>query len=182
MPTTYTTSRFLLIAFSAIVLPATVGYAAGDCAWVRDTSGKPVRDSAGLCVKSGNWKPGAPVPPECIFVSRGPKVLFDFDKAEIKAEQRRELDSFASGLKSGKSYEKIVITGHTDSVGSDDYNQRLSEKRANAVKGHLAAQGLDGGKIEARGQGESKPAAQNNTEAGRAQNRRTEIEVHSSGH
>lgn len=180
MSATNTKYRILIVAFSAVVLPATAGYAAGNWAWVRDTSGQFVRDSAGLCVKSSAWTRSATVPLECIPITRGPRVLFDFDKHDLKAENKHELNTFVATLKTGKAYDKIVVTGHTDSIGSDDYNQTLSGKRANAVKGHLTSQGLDGKKIETRDMGESKPVAPNNTAAGRAQNRRTEIEVHGS--
>jgi OOP family OmpA-OmpF porin len=70
---------------------------------------------------------------------------------------------------------KVSVEGHTDSVGSDAYNERLSERRAHAVKDYLVHQGIDASRISTVGYGEAKPVASNKTESGRAQNRRAEI-------
>jgi len=82
--------------------------------------------------------------------------LFSFDKAVIRKDQRKSLDEFVAGLK-GVTYDEITITGHADRLGSDAYNQNLSERRANAVKAYLVSRGVPASKIRAEGRGESKP-------------------------
>lgn len=103
-------------------------------------------------------------------------VYFDFDKATIKPEGKAVLDQAAALL--GK-HERVVVevAGHTDSVGSDAYNQGLSERRANAVKDYLVGKGVTATRLTARGYGESRPVASNDTDAGRAENRRVELIV-----
>jgi OOP family OmpA-OmpF porin len=71
----------------------------------------------------------------------------------------------------------VVAEGHTDAVGSDEYNQALSLRRANAVRDYLVAGGIDAARIQVEGYGESRPVASNDTDDGRAQNRRTELRV-----
>jgi outer membrane protein OmpA-like peptidoglycan-associated protein len=105
------------------------------------------------------------------------KIHFDFDKATIKKESYGILDDVASVLKSNPQIKKVRVEGHTDSIGSDTYNQKLSEKRANAVKDYLVGKGIEASRLEAVGYGESRPIADNKTAAGRAQNRRTEFNV-----
>ena len=107
----------------------------------------------------------------------GNQVNFAFDKAELNAAATTTLDALAKKVNNEKQYvQSISVTGHTDSIGSDAYNQGLSERRANAVAGHLKAQGVTSS-IEAKGDGESKPAATNKTASGRATNRRVVIDV-----
>src|SRR6059036_2623110 len=72
---------------------------------------------------------------------------------------------------------RALVEGHTDSIGSDAYNQRLSERRANAVGDYMIARGIEAQRITTKGWGESKPIASNKTKEGRAQNRRVEITV-----
>lgn len=83
-------------------------------------------------------------------------ALFDFDKSTLKPEGRRKLDELADALR-GSQHDTILVTGHTDRAGSVSYNQRLSERRAEAVKGYLQTKGLDVGKITAVGKGKSQP-------------------------
>ena len=71
----------------------------------------------------------------------------------------------------------MVAIGHTDSIGTEAYNQRLSERRANAVKAYLVSKGIESDRVATEGKGELQPVASNKTKAGRAQNRRVEIEV-----
>lgn len=103
-------------------------------------------------------------------------TLFDFNKYEIKPEGQAKLDNLATQVK-GVDYEVVIAVGHTDSVGSDAYNQKLSLARANAVKSYLVSKGLDANRIRAEGKGESQPVADNATAEGRAKNRRVDIEV-----
>lgn len=104
------------------------------------------------------------------------KILFDFDSSALKAASRTQLDQVASVL--GKYPEtNIVVKGHTDAKGSDEYNQRLSERRAAAVVNYLEEQGVRRSRMTARGYGESMPVASNDTEEGRAENRRVELSI-----
>jgi outer membrane protein OmpA-like peptidoglycan-associated protein len=104
----------------------------------------------------------------------GGKVLFDFDKAELKPEARRQLAPVLSALRDQPSLQ-VHIVGHTDSVGTDEYNERLSQRRAESVAAYLAQQGASRQNIKAEWRGEREPVASNATAAGRSQNRRVEI-------
>lgn len=103
-------------------------------------------------------------------------ALFDFDKAVLKPEAKTKLADLAAKAKEIK-LEVVIAIGHTDSVGTDAYNQKLSERRANAVKDYLVSQGIEPSRIYTEGKGESQPVADNKSSAGRAKNRRVEIEV-----
>lgn len=114
----------------------------------------------------------APAPPKKIAELKS--AHFDFDRATLKPDGRAELDNAVRALKEDPAL-KATITGHTDSVGSEDYNQKLSERRANAARDYLVSQGIDASRITAEGLGETKPIASNDTAEGRAQNRRVEV-------
>jgi outer membrane protein OmpA-like peptidoglycan-associated protein len=103
-------------------------------------------------------------------------VHFDFDKSTLKPEGMAVLNQAAALL---QKHERVVVevAGHTDSMGSDEYNQGLSERRANAVKDYLLSKGVKASRLSARGYGESRPVASNDTEEGRAENRRVELIV-----
>ena len=103
-------------------------------------------------------------------------VLFDTGKYSLKPGAREKLAK-VSGIILAHPGLNLEIEGHTDSVGSDEYNQRLSEQRANSVRDYLVAQGLSGGTISALGLGKSAPVTTNSTAAGRQQNRRVELVV-----
>jgi outer membrane protein OmpA-like peptidoglycan-associated protein len=103
-------------------------------------------------------------------------VLFDSGKYSLKPGAREKLAK-VSGIILAHPGLNLQIEGHTDSVGSDDYNQRLSEQRANSVRDYLVAQGLSGETISAVGLGKVDPVATNNTASGRQQNRRVELVV-----
>ena len=103
-------------------------------------------------------------------------VLFDFDSANLKPGAREKVARIASILHSHPDL-KIEVEGHTDSVGSDAYNQRLSERRADSVRGGLVQQGVNRDVVGTAGFGESRPVATNGTPSGRQQNRRVEIVI-----
>ena len=94
----------------------------------------------------------------------------------MKPEGRAKLDDLVGKIK-GISLEVIIAVGHTDSVGSDAYNQKLSVKRAEAVKAYLVTKGIEKNRVYTEGKGEKQPVADNKTSEGRAKNRRVEIEV-----
>ncbi|MBN7117076.1 OmpA family protein [Ectopseudomonas oleovorans] len=104
-------------------------------------------------------------------------VKFDFDKAEVKQESYGDIKALADFMKQYPQT-STVVEGHTDSVGSDAYNQGLSERRASAVRDVLVNQyGVESSRVQAVGYGESRPVADNATADGRAINRRVEAEV-----
>ncbi|MCB0374524.1 MAG: OmpA family protein, partial [Sinomicrobium sp.] len=103
-------------------------------------------------------------------------ILFDTGRASIKDESISVLRSIIAILNEYPNA-KFVVEGHTDSVGREENNQRLSDARSNAVKEYLVANGVDQFRLSSRGYGESKPIASNKTRAGRAQNRRVEINL-----
>ncbi len=101
-------------------------------------------------------------------------VLFDTGRATLKPGAARDLDRLAQALKDNPNT-RVIIEGHTDSVGGDDYNQALSERRAEAVADALRMRGVPPDRYDARGLGKSFPVASNSTQAGRQQNRRVEV-------
>lgn len=101
-------------------------------------------------------------------------VLFDFDSARIRPDAQRTLQEVAEVVK-GYAARPVRVEGHTDSVASDDYNQKLSERRAESVRAWLAAHGAEKGLLTTRGHGEAKPVADNGTADGRQRNRRVEV-------
>ncbi len=120
--------------------------------------------------------PPPPPAPTSEKVSFAADALFDFDKAILKAEGKAKMDDMVSKMK-GINLEVIIAVGHTDSIGTDEYNQKLSIRRAEAVKAYLQGKGIEANRIYTEGKGEKQPVADNKSTAGRAQNRRVEIEV-----
>ena len=119
----------------------------------------------------------APAPePVSEKVSFAAEALFDFDKAIVKPEGQAALDDMMTKLQ-GMNTEVMIAVGHTDSIGSHAYNEKLSLRRANAVKAYLVSKGLDPARLYTEGKGETQPIADNTTEEGRAKNRRVTIEV-----
>jgi OOP family OmpA-OmpF porin len=175
-------------------------------AYVQDSRGVIVRDPFGLCWRTGYWTPAdavpgcdgeiakpapapapvvaapapmpAPAPPAPVSekVTFAADAFFDFDKSVLKPEGKAKLDDLASKLQ-GMNLEVIIAVGHTDSIGTDAYNQKLSVRRAEAVKGYLVSKGIEANRVYTEGKGEKQPVADNKTAAGRAKNRRVEIEV-----
>ena len=103
-------------------------------------------------------------------------VHFDFNKADIRPDAVPVLDEAAEML-NNEGTVAVIVVGHTDSVGSDAYNLKLSKRRADAVAKYLTSHGVNASRLKTEGLGESKPVASNDTEDGRAQNRRVELHV-----
>jgi outer membrane protein OmpA-like peptidoglycan-associated protein len=122
--------------------------------------------------------PPPPPPPAPVvkrrIILRG--VNFDFDRSNIRPDARPILDEAIRTLKEEPAI-RVRIEGHTDSIGTEQYNLRLSQRRAEAVKQYLVQGGIAASRLEAVGLGESDPVASNDTADGRAQNRRAELEV-----
>ena len=118
----------------------------------------------------------APQPPAATKVTYAADAFFDFDKSVLKAEGKAKLDDLVGKVK-GINLEVIIAVGHTDSVGADAYNQKLSVKRSEAVKAYLVTKGIEKNRVYTEGKGEKQPVADNKTSEGRAKNRRVEIEV-----
>jgi len=121
--------------------------------------------------------PAAPPPPPAASkVTFAADAFFDFDKSVLKPEGRAKLDDLVSKIRD-VNLEVIIAVGHTDSIGTPQYNQRLSVRRAEAVKAYLVTKGIERNRVYTEGKGESQPVADNRTKEGRAKNRRVEIEV-----
>lgn len=195
-----------MVSTSALLLSCTAFAHPGGKAhsgYVGDANGHLVVDSQGKCVLNSSWtkdladcdastapkkaeaapapKPvpaAAPAPTPAIEkITLKAGALFDSGKSDLKPAGQRELDDLANKLKGTQGIESIQVTGHTDSQGQAASNQTLSEQRAAAVKSYLINKGVDGNKISTRGMGASNPVADNATVAGRAQNRRVELDI-----
>ena len=170
------------------------GMAAAYC-WVHgdgDEDGDGVPDSRDKCpgtpkgvqVDADGCPPPAPAPmaEEPVVVKEETIVVrdvhFEFNKATLTPADKDVLSTIATRLKQESSTAQLRVTGHTDSVGSDAYNQKLSEKRANSVVQYLVDSGVPRASfVSVAGAGESQPVADNKTADGRAMNRRTEIKI-----
>jgi OOP family OmpA-OmpF porin len=190
-----------LAAFVATAALATAAMAQNIDNW-RNASGDVWKNSSGDCWRDSTWTPAtaapgcgapvaapavvapapAPAPAPAAPVAAASKVtyaadaFFDFNKSVVKPAGKAKLDDLVSKVK-GINLEVIIAVGHTDSVGSDAYNQKLSVRRAEAVKAYLVSKGIEKNRIYTEGKGEKQPVASNVTAEGRAKNRRVEIEV-----
>ncbi|WP_310614010.1 outer membrane protein OmpA [Limnohabitans sp.] len=185
-----------LAAFVATAALATAAMAQNIDNW-RNASGDVWKNASGDCWRDANWTPataapgcGAPVAAPKAAPAAAPAApvaaaskvtyaadaFFDFDKSVVKPAGKAKLDDLVSKVK-GINLEVIIAVGHTDSVGSDAYNQKLSVRRAEAVKAYLVSKGIEKNRIYTEGKGEKQPVASNKTSEGRAKNRRVEIEV-----
>ncbi len=205
----------------------TAGEVMNNGGYIQDSSGLIVRNSSGLCVRTGYWTPElaqpeceggmptavmpvatpyvapyvAPVVAEPVIsepvvaepvmvepvempkpvvslekVTFAADAFFDTNKAVLKSEAKVKLDDLAQKVRA-VALEVIVAVGHTDSDASDAYNDKLSMRRAAAVKAYLVSKGIDSNRVLTEGKGEKQPVASNTTKAGKAKNRRVEIEV-----
>ena len=102
-------------------------------------------------------------------------IFFDFNSPVLRPESTPELERIHTMLATHRQIEKVLIAGHTDGIGNDDYNLELSKRRAESMKGYLVDKGIDGSRIETVGKGESEPVADNETEAARQMNRRVTL-------
>ena len=200
------TAAFALSAISAIALSAiSFGAAAqgNEGYWTSGPAGAIWKNPFGNCWRAGYWTPAlansecdpdlapkpaastpstptAPPPvrpkPVAEKITFAADVLFDFDKATIKPAGKAQLDDLANKVKS-VNLEVVIAIGHTDSIGPDAYNQKLSVRRAESVKAYLVSKGVEPNRVYTEGKGEKQPVASNKTKEGRAKNRRVEIEV-----
>jgi OOP family OmpA-OmpF porin len=169
--------------------------------YVGDSEGQNVMDSSGDCVRTSSWnvedmtiecgaeppapevKAEAPPPPPPPVVkyektTMSTTALFDFDSDVLKEEGKVSLHEVGDSIKAkGAKVVDIDIVGHTDSTGPADYNQGLSERRAQAVADYIISEGIDASIIDVSGDGENNPIANNDTREGRAENRRVDINV-----
>ena len=148
-----------------LISASTEGYVNGvDSVWINDADVTPVEKDIYL------------QPIEVGLTVRLKNIYFDFDKTTLKSQSFVELNKVVDFLKQNHTVE-IEISGHTDSKGSDDYNQNLSQGRSQSVVDYLISQGIDSSRLTAHGYGEGKPIDTNDTEDGRANNRRVEFTV-----
>jgi OmpA-OmpF porin, OOP family len=157
-------------------LPECTGAPAAKPAAPAPAPAAPAKPGAPAPAAPAPAKPAAPAPQsvrQAVVIQAD--ALFDFDKSVLRPDGRKSIDDAMSKL-SGTDLEMVIATGHTDSIGSDAYNQRLSERRAAAVKDYLVSKGIPAAKITTIGKGESQPVATNKTSEGRQKNRRVDIE------
>jgi OOP family OmpA-OmpF porin len=186
----------------AILLAASSTLAVAHDNWT-SASGQVWKNSTGQCWRNSAWTPAttalecngavvAPAVPAVPAVPAAPKAeaptptavkvnyaadtLFDFDKSVLKPAGKQALDSLAGKI-SNMSFEVAIVIGHTDSVGTEEYNLKLGSRRAAAVKAFLISKGVPAARIYTDSKGEKQPVASNKTKEGRAKNRRVEIEV-----
>ena len=114
---------------------------------------------------------------EGIAVTFDSGILFAFDSSELTSEARSNLRKLADSLQA-EERTNVMIVGHTDSDGSDSYNQQLSERRGRSATDYLASSGVAFSRLASRGRGEGEPIASNGTEEGRRQNRRVEVAIY----
>jgi OOP family OmpA-OmpF porin len=195
-----------LAALIALVALTSVASAQEIQNW-RSASGDVWKNSTGQCWRSASWTPATAAPgcdgaiaaPAPVAAKAAPApaparapapapaaaatkvtyaadAFFDFGKSVLKPEGKAKLDDLVSKVKS-ISLEVVIAVGHTDAVGSDASNQKLSVARSEAVKAYLVSKGIDKNRIYTEGKGETSPVADNKTKEGRAKNRRVEIEV-----
>ncbi len=183
-----------MVLFAA--LPAHAQLNKYGCIYAVDPYGKIVKDPYGNCIRTPYWTAAKNVPecgaavavvepatPVVETLSLGADAYFDFDRADLKPAGRAKLDKLVTDLRRVSSVSSIEIVGHTDSKGTEPYNYRLGQRRADSVASYLTARGVPGSIISTRSRGELDPVAPNtlpngrDNPAGRALNRRVVITV-----
>ncbi len=176
-------SKITLLATLGMSASVALAQVPNNDGYLFDTRGVVAKSGFGLCWKTTRWTPAMaiaecdpelvkkPEPPKPAAPAAAPKptpkpaaqkvtlaadALFDFDKAVLRPEGKAKLDDVVGKLK-GMKLEVIIAVGHTDRIGSDKYNQKLSEKRAEAVKAHLVGKGVEPNRIYTEGKGEKQP-------------------------
>ena len=152
--------------------PAAAAKDKAGCECDKDLLPKEACEPKAAAPAAGPAGPG--VKPDGGKITLAADALFDFDKAVLRPEGKAKLDDVAAKAKQLK-IEVILAVGHTDRIGKDAYNQRLSERRAKAVQDYLVGAGVSAGVLAAKGYGEAEPVASNDTDDGRAQNRRVDL-------
>jgi OOP family OmpA-OmpF porin len=155
-----------------------------NAAYIGGSEGNIVRSGSGECLRSVNWSSDSVIV-ECAASSSNKsvatvaldgKALFDFDSDVLTPAGQQELQALVGKIGADDTVGTVEIVGHADSVGTDVYNQGLSERRAAAVHSYLHS-ALKGVPMTAKGMGESSPVANNASAEGRRQNRRVEIKI-----
>lgn len=186
------------IAAGMLLANAAVAHDAGtvNSGYVGDSQKHYITHSTGDCVRTGHWKkedqtvdcglvpvakkapPPPPAAPTYEKFTLAAEALFDHDKSVVKQAGKDALHALDNKIKSkGATVVDIDVIGHTDSDGTEEYNQALSVRRANAVRDFMVSEGIDASIIDVSGKGELSPIADNRTREGRALNRRVEIHV-----
>lgn len=184
---TKTIKNFILgsVVIATPLLGLGTAHAAGifnNPAYVVDASGTLVRDGSGKCIRTGSWgnpahflaecgdvveqPAAAPAPvakppkgpqPPAIRATLQTDTYFEFDKAVLTAEGRSKLDEFVAKMKEYTQVDVLLVTGHADRIGTEAYNMRLSQSRADAVKSYIVSKGVGSQRIETAAKGESQP-------------------------
>lgn len=173
-------SKITLLATLGLSASVALAQVPNNDGYLFDTRGVVARSGYGLCWKTTRWTPamaiaecdpdlakkdapaaqpsqaGATPKPAAQKVTLAADALFDFDKAVLRPEGKGKLDDVTDKLK-GLKLEVIIAVGHTDRIGSDKYNQKLSEKRAEAVKAYLVGKGVEPNRIYTEGKGKKQP-------------------------
>jgi outer membrane protein OmpA-like peptidoglycan-associated protein len=153
------------------ILGAVVGGAVGVVIGNKmDKQAKKIEDELGKTAKVERVGEG-------IKLTFNSQLLFDFGKANVMESNKADLQKLAETLKEYPNTD-LLIVGHTDDVGSESFNQTLSEKRASAVSNQLSSMGVSSSRLKIEGKGESLPTASNDSESGRSQNRRVEVAIY----
>ena len=178
-------SKLSLVVAASAVLLANPTFAQ-ELGYLSCGTGGAVKDPFGNCIRSPSGDQlgdcigvAAPVPvevPAPIMISLAADANFDFDKSDLKPAGRASLDKLVQDMRQ-VNVKSIDIVGHTDSIGSVEYNQGLSERRAASAANYLVGQGVSSGIITTSGRSELQPIASNETAEGRAANRRVDITV-----
>lgn len=173
-------SKITLLATLGLSASVALAQVPNNDGYLFDTRGVVARSGYGLCWKTTRWTPAMAIPecdpdlakkdapaaqpsqasatpkPAAQKVTLAADALFDFDKAVLRPEGKGKLDDVTDKLK-GLKLEVIIAVGHTDRIGSDKYNQKLSEKRAEAVKAYLVGKGVEPNRIYTEGKGKKQP-------------------------